>query len=890
MRHIANLLRGFIRFLIVWFVDTLSLLFTSWLLPGVNIYSTDNFPTLVIAVAAALVLGIINFLIRPLLLLIALPLGWVAVFVAGFFINALVLWLAGALMNGFDVNGFWAAFFGGILLSLVNTIITTILAIDDEDSFYENLVIRQAARQAGEIKPEEGRGLVILETDGLSYQRIKKAIDDGYMPTLKMMMEEEGYQLSCMDCGIPPTTPACQAGILQGNNTNIPAFRWLDKQTGKVLAGGQAAAVVEPVLSDGNGLLRGGSSIGNMFSGDASKSILTFSKIFAGTPEDKKQRARDIYMLMRNPYFFTRTLVLVFGDIFLELWQGWQQRRKKVEPRLNRLHNGYPILRAAVNVFLRDIGTYFTILDVVRGAPAIYTLYAGYDEIAHHSGPYTHDADISLRQFDRQVARIKRVIEEKAKRPYEILLLSDHGQSWGATFEQRYGISILAFIEQQLPHGTTVAGSGGGDDGTIGVSAMMNELENMENEKQGGTIGRATLRGTQRILKSNLDKQVAFQETKPAKVTFSYGGNGGMVYFDLFPRKITLNELNAAYPGMVDKLVQHEGIGFVIAYEDDYQPVVFGKHGARNLHTGDVIGEDPLAPYGKVELRAWQLRRVADFENAGDLILNSTLYEDGSVAALEELIGNHGGLGGEQTDAYIFHPGDMVIPETRNSYEFKAILDSRRGLPGPTPKPPRPAVETVNPWALSTLGKGLAMLGTWLGLAARAFAIQRDAYREIAANPYMTAPALLIALLAQIIQVWNSDNGLSLQNIVVRYLIWLVGLIALQLTARVLRGKATITTTLRVAGFAQTAHLLELLGPLPVIGPVARFLAMLLAFFGLWVGVATAHNLRGWRTLILPLVFTLIVVVATVFIIAALEGTAAILEDILTSLGLITAP
>jgi hypothetical protein len=328
----------------------------------------------------------------------------------------------------------------------------------------------------------------------------------------------------------------------------------------------------------------------------------------------------------------------------------------------------------------------------------------------------------------------------------------------------------------------------------------------------------------------------------------------------------------------------------VIAYEDDYQPVVFGKHGARNLHTGDVIGEDPLAPYGKVELRAWQLRRVADFENAGDLILNSTLYEDGSVAALEELIGNHGGLGGEQTDAYIFHPGDMVIPETRNSYEFKAILDSRRGLPGPTPKPPRPAVETVNPWALSTLGKGLAMLGTWLGLAARAFAIQRDAYREIAANPYMTAPALLIALLAQIIQVWNSDNGLSLQNIVVRYLIWLVGLIALQLTARVLRGKASITTTLRVAGFAQTAHLLELLGPLPVIGPVARFLAMLLAFFGLWVGVATAHNLRGWRTLILPLVFTLIVVVATVFIIAALEGTAAILEDILTSLGLITAP
>ncbi len=72
--------------------------------------------------------------------------------------------------------------------------------------------------------------------------------------------------------------------------------------------------------------------------------------------------------------------------------------------------------------------------------------------------------------------------------------------------------------------------------------------------------------------------------------------------------------------------------------------------------------------------RARQLRRLADFENSGDLILNSTLYQDGTVAALEELIGNHGGLGGEQTDAYMFHPGDMHVPETSNSYEFKSIL------------------------------------------------------------------------------------------------------------------------------------------------------------------------------------------------------------------------
>jgi len=887
MKTLVTLGRRLIRFIVVWFIDTISLLFTAWIVPGITFESVGDMPILVVATAAAFVLGIVNFLVRPLLLLITLPLGWMAVFAFGFFINGIVLWLAALLLPGFEVNGFWAAFFGGLFLSFANTVITTIMAIDDEDSFYENLVQRQAARQAKDedIEAGSGRGLVILETDGLSYQRIKKAIDDGVMPTLKEMIDEEGYQISRVDCGLPPTTPACQAGILQGNNDNIPAFRWLEKSSGRMLEGGAAAAEVEPLLSDGNGLLRGGSSIGNMFSGDAAKSILTFSKIMAGTPEDKKQRARDMYMLMRNPYFFTRVLVLFFGDVFLELWQGWQQRRKDIEPRLNRLHNGYPILRAAVNVFLRDIGTYFTILDIIRGAPAMYTLYAGYDEVAHHSGPYSPDTNITLKQFDKQVARLRRVIEEKAPRPYEILILSDHGQSFGATFKQRYELTILEFIEGQLPQGTSISGSGGGDDGTIGVSAMMDELQNVQDQKQAGTIGNAMMNSTQQVVNSSLKNREGFQEQKPAEVTLAYGGNGAMVYFDLFPRKITLNELNAAYPGMVDKLVNHEGIGFVVAYEDDLTPVAFGKQGARNLKTGDVVGKDPLAPFGDVELRTWQLHRMANFKDSGDLILNSTIYPDGTVAALEELIGNHGGLGGEQTDAYLFHPGDMQVPETRGSFEFKAILDARRGLPGSPPKPEKPLEPVVNPWAPRTLGRGIAQVHKWLGLALHAITLDREGYRQIAKDAYMTGPALLIGLLAAMLQSINSEGYLDVQNILLRYGLWFLTILFLTMAARLLRGKEKFTATLRVSGFAHSAYVLELLSFIPVIGPIARFLALLLTFFGVWIGTAIANELRGWRTIVLPVIYILTIVVAFVFITAIIEGTAFSIDNLLLDLG-----
>ena len=343
--------------------------------------------------------------------------------------------------------------------------------------------------------------------------------------------------------------------------------------------------------------------------------------------------------------------------------------------------------------------------------------------------------------------------------------------------------------------------------------------------------------------------------------------------------------MNAAYPGLVDNVIAHEGIGFVIAYEDDFTPVAFGKRGARNLNTGAVVGEDPLEPFGDVELRSWQLKRLADFENSGDLILNSTLYPDGTVAALEELIGNHGGLGGEQTDAYMFHPGDMVIPPTRGSFEFKAILDARRGLPGPTPKPARPPETIVDPWSLSTMGKGLAQVGKWVNLALHALILQREAYREIAGDVYMTAPALLISLVAQTIQSWIILGRLDVLNILLRYALWFVSVFFLFIAARLLHGKHRFTTTLRVVGFAQSAQIFELLAFLPVFGATARFLSVIWSVFAVWIGVATANDLKGWRTIILPVLYLLVTVISLGFLAAALAGTAYTLNELQQSLG-----
>ena len=172
MKTIAHLARLLIRFLVVWFVDTISLLITAWVISGISINPVEGFSVFVTATAAALLLGIVNLLIRPLILLLATPLGWIVIFLIGFIINAITLMITSALLPGFEVNGLWAAFIGGLFLSLVNTILSTLLNIDSDESFYANLVKRQAARQGETPEGEDTRGVVMLEIDGLSYHQL----------------------------------------------------------------------------------------------------------------------------------------------------------------------------------------------------------------------------------------------------------------------------------------------------------------------------------------------------------------------------------------------------------------------------------------------------------------------------------------------------------------------------------------------------------------------------------------------------------------------------------------------------------------------------------------------------------------------------------------------
>jgi uncharacterized membrane protein YvlD (DUF360 family) len=880
-----------VRFVMVWLVDALSLLLAAWLVPGITLVAAEETPAALIAISAALLLAIVNLLIRPAIMLVARPLGWIALFGIGFFVNAVALWITSWLLPGFDVT-LLGGILGGLVFAFFNAILTGILELDEEGSLYQYRIERRAREQPFASATEPGRGLMMLEIDGLSYWHIKKALDAGLLPTLRQMMKENGYELSRIDCGLPSMTSSCQAGIMFGDNYDIPAYRWYDKAKQKVYVSASDAAELNARYAHGEGLMRHGSSIMNMLNGDAEKSMFTMSNLFETDDVEKKRRAEDVALLLLNPYFLTRELTIFFAEVGRELWEAWQQKRKNVWPRINRLKHGYPFLRAAMCTLMRDISAQIATLDMMRGAASIYMLYLGYDEVAHHSGPWTSDAFGDLKRLDKTLARLRRIAKEKAPRPYDFILLSDHGQSFGPTFLQRYGLTIKEFIEQQLPQGTTVKQSIGGDTGAVGLQGVAGELANMQDTKATNAVHNAVAKQGQKLAQKGADAGEELDTNVAAAVTAYGSGNAAQVYFDLFPRKIKLSELNAAYPGVVDALVAHEGIGMVLGYEDDMTVAVLGKRGRHNLHTGEIVGEDPVAPYARsegagaasIEKRAWQLKRVMEFPSAGDLWVISTVYPDGTVAALEELVGNHGGLGGEQTDAFIFHPADMEVLETRNATDVYHILNNHRNAPI-VPKP-QPVAPVVSAWAPGTLWRGIADWRAWLSHALGCLILDRKAYEQVVSDPYMTGPALLIALILIALTAVATSQTFDVIEVVVDLLFFFFGVTVVFAAGWLLTRRGNFTRTFRAMGFAQVVGILALSMPLLPFGGIMKSLMLVLGFLTTWLGVATAHEVRGWRAALLPILALLVIVVGSAMVMILLSGASYTVDALLYDIGI----
>ena len=638
----------------MWVFNAIGLWVGAAFVPGVTLESFGW------ALVAAALLGALNALLWPALIRFALPITAWTLGLGALFLNGLFVWLAAWIIGaGFDVERVWQGVLLAIWLSVTSIVITTILSIDDDAVVYRSVVKRQM-RKVGAIESEVP-GVLFLEIDGLGHEVLTRAMRDGNAPNLARWVQDGSHHLVKWETDWSSQTGAAQTGLLLGSNENIPAFRWWDKEQGRAVASSAPKDVlaIEASLSTGKGLLHAdGASRSNMYSGDAVHSSLTIATL-RQQERHHERRGQGYLAYFSNPFAMVRTIVLMIGDMVKEWWNAAEQKRLDVWPRG---HRGfvYSLLRAFMVVVQRDLAMSAVIGDIYAGRPVVYATFSGYDEVAHHSGIERPDALAVLRNLDQTFDRIARATHD-APRPFHIVVLSDHGQSQGPTFFQRYGTTLEEVVAEAAR--ADVVSSEMGDEGMMHLNVTMTAAAT-----GGGAVGviakpfaKSTDEDAMSAPSEDLAALGADGKELPEVVTLA-SGNLGLISFPRIPHRVTLEELDERYPHVIPALCAHPGVAFMVVRSSASGPVAIGDTGRHYLDDGRIVGDDPLAPFG--ENAAAKAKRTDGFSHVADIMVNSTYWPElEEVAAFEELIGSHGGMGGPQQYPFVLVPDGFALPD-----------------------------------------------------------------------------------------------------------------------------------------------------------------------------------------------------------------------------------
>jgi uncharacterized membrane protein YvlD (DUF360 family) len=641
------------RVVVVWVITAAALMLLSALLAGFDVKDAAA------ALGAAALIGLINALVWPLVIRIALPFTVLTLGLGALALNGGVVLAVSAIEPGVKVSGLGVGIVVALGLTVVNTAVTTLLAIDDDDFWYRNVVKRRARRLRAEGDLSVP-GVYFLEIDGLAHDVLRRAVRDGNAPNLARWLREGSHRLLRWETDWSSQTGACQAGLLHGNNDDIPAFRWWEKDRGAPIVTNHPkdAAEIERRHSNGRGLLHeDGASRANILSGDAAHTLLTMSTVMdRGRPG---RIGQDYFAYFANPYSVTRTIALAVADIAQERHFAAQQRRRDVRPRIER-DRKYALVRAWATIVQTDLQVQGVIADIYAGRPVGYSTFLAYDEVAHHSGVERSDAVSVLRRVDRQIGRIAAAARD-APRPYQFVILADHGQSQGETFLDRYGISLEDLVQRACQSEDVHAEEARGGEALGYLSASLTEASAADSAA-GRAVGAATRsRKVEGAVQLGQERGDGDEEGELHEVSVMASGCLGLVTFPREPGRVTLERIERRWPKLMPTLREHPGIGFALVRSQRYGATVIGPRGVNYLDEGRTEGEDPLAPFGPNAAR--HVQRTDGFPHCPDIVLNSTYWrETDEVAAFEELVGSHGGMGGGQSFPFALVPADWQPP------------------------------------------------------------------------------------------------------------------------------------------------------------------------------------------------------------------------------------
>jgi hypothetical protein len=528
----------------------------------------------------------------------------------------------------------------------------------------------------GERRPrDDRRGLVVLQIDALAYADLRRALEQGYCPTISRLLAQEGFSLRRWFCGLPSATPYCQAGIFHGENDGIPAFRFYDKAARRVITCNAPHGV--QYIRDritAPGALAGGSSYVNLLDGDAGTVAFTVATRERTSVFERLGGTRMLVLLLVHPVRLLRMGVQAVGEW---LRQEWERAASEFRGRATHAEGIFPFLRIFTNVVVRELQTMAIVLDINLGVPVIYSTFMQYDELGHHFGPSSRQALADLKRTDARIREIWRAIRGTSSRPYDLVILSDHGMTPAVSYRVKFGESLGTTVRRMLdgyrPRGReplAVHESRAEDTEYADMGPAVIESAARTYGHRHDRLAR-TLRRFRDWMRSRYGlREIIFPEKYRVdarhEVVVTYSSCLALVYFADVETQLGRREIAAdrRRAHLYAELLRHPGIG-LLATRDGGAVVVESRAGRARIVdecVHPVSGTNPLAPFGTERYVVRAVRDLVQQANAGDIVIFGA-YDEHEIVSFDDQVGAHGSAGGDQMYPFIVTPPELPVAD-----------------------------------------------------------------------------------------------------------------------------------------------------------------------------------------------------------------------------------
>lgn len=472
---------------------------------------------------------------------------------------------------------------------------------------------------------QKGRGLVIVHIDGLGADSLEQALREGDMPFIKSLMEAEGYQLHRYRCGIPSTTPFVQAGILYGDNSEIPSFRWWDREQRLLVqfgAGSTFKKVANKYFQGCHPLTQGGAAIAACYPAGAAE---TFGIAYQDRRYSGEEGSRSAWKIVL-PYLANPLNLL---DL---LWHGLDSIAQTAlafgRDRLSgRIAAGtYAVTDVLEEMFVHHVTRHAVTRAMREGLSPIYAGFYAFDETGHAFGPDDPYSMRILRHVDNTIRKIARARDDR----YELVVLSDHGQidtiPFGRVSDKAFGELVAGWLPGYRVQEMKGKAFGPPEDGAKG------------------------------------------------RVNLTNSGGLSHLYFADRGRRLTYSELSAQFPGLAQSIAALDEVALVMARDGESDVFLAGGEEFR----GEAV-KPLLAKLDDPDILLSQLSRLNSFHMSGDLVVFGA-FKEGRQVNFENQAGGHGSIGGEQAHPFVLAKREWGLDTSavQGAHELHPILSRLR--------------------------------------------------------------------------------------------------------------------------------------------------------------------------------------------------------------------